>query len=100
LVKVKDQALKIVWDDGHVSVYPFRFLRLHCSCAFCKDETSGRSLIDPGAVPADLRGLGASTVGLYGLKFDFSDGHSTGIYPFERLRQICPCDACAASSRS
>jgi DUF971 family protein len=33
-------------------------------------------------------------VGRYALGFDFSDGHNTGIYPFEVLRDLCRCPTC------
>lgn len=95
LVRVKDQAFRVVWDDGHVSTYPARYLRRHCACAFCRDEVTGRTLLDPTSVPEDLKSTAASTVGRYALRFDFSDGHSTGIYPFPYLRSICPCPECA-----
>jgi len=97
LVKTKDGAFRIIWDDGHTGTYSYRYLRQNCACAYCRDEVTGKSLLDPEAVPQDLKGLGASTVGLYGLKFDFSDGHSTGIYTFEMLRKLCPCPECAGS---
>jgi len=32
--------------------------------------------------------LGWQVVGNYALRFDFSDGHRTGIYSFEYLRQL------------
>jgi len=97
LVKTKDGQFRIVWDDGHASTYSYRYLRQNCACAYCRDEMTGKQLLDPESVPADLKGLGASTVGLYGLKFDFSDGHSTGIYTFEMLRKLCPCPQCTGS---
>ena len=34
-------------------------------------------------------------VGGYGVRVRWSDGHSTGIYTFELLRAICPCEQCA-----
>jgi DUF971 family protein len=30
-------------------------------------------------------------VGNYAIGIRWSDGHETGIYSFERLRQLCPC---------
>jgi DUF971 family protein len=33
-------------------------------------------------------------VGNYAISFAFSDGHGTGIYRFDFLREICPCDLC------
>jgi DUF971 family protein len=33
-------------------------------------------------------------VGRYALAFEFSDGHQTGIYHFDLLRQLCECESC------
>jgi len=33
-------------------------------------------------------------VGRYALQFKWNDGHSSGIYSFEHLRNICPCEQC------
>ena len=38
----------------------------------------------------------AEPVGHYAVRFDFSDGHGTGIYSFEYLRRVCPCEECRA----
>jgi len=93
----KDGArLRIEWADGHVSEYEPRYLRLQCRCAGCIDEMSGARLLDPGTVPEDVYPLEIRYVGRYALGFAWSDGHSTGIYPFEMLRAVCPCEACAA----
>jgi DUF971 family protein len=35
-------------------------------------------------------------VGNYAIRIQWSDGHGSGIYSFEHLRKICPCDACSA----
>lgn len=86
--------LRIEWADGHVSEYSPRYLRLRCPCAGCIDELSGRPRLDPASVPADVYPVGIEYVGRYALRFDWSDGHSTGIYPFELLRRICPCEEC------
>ena len=36
----------------------------------------------------------ATAVGNYAIQIEFSDSHATGIYSFEHLREICPCEAC------
>jgi len=36
-------------------------------------------------------------VGTYGLRVQWSDGHGTGIYTFERLLATCPCERCRHS---
>ena len=45
-------------------------------------------------VGEDIEALDHMTVGRYALQFLWSDGHDTGIYPYEMLRKICLCDAC------
>jgi DUF971 family protein len=92
---VQNAALRITWEDGHVSTLPFRELRLNCPCALCRDEWTGRRLIDPATVPEVLRSTRAEVVGNYALSFAFSDGHGTGIYSFEILRKLCRCRECA-----
>lgn len=86
--------LEIVWGDGHVSLYEPRYLRLSCRCAACRDEFTGRPLIDERAIPGDVHPVGIDYVGRYALRFRWSDGHETGIHPFELLRRICPCEEC------
>lgn len=80
--------LRIVWADGHVSELAPRHLRLNCRCAGCIDEFTGRPLIDPSRVPDDIHPRAIRYVGRYALKFEWSDGHDTGIYPFELLREM------------
>jgi ATP-binding protein involved in chromosome partitioning len=58
------------------------------------EEMSGRPLLDPAAIPPDIRPVSLALVGAYGLKIQWSDGHSTGIYTFEALLRTCRCDSC------
>lgn len=82
------RELAIRWSDGRESVYDVRDLRLACGCATCVDEWSGNGLLDPASVPADVRPLKIEPVGRYAIQISWSDGHSTGIYPFARLREL------------
>ncbi|HET6577813.1 MAG TPA: DUF971 domain-containing protein [Gemmatimonadales bacterium] len=91
----RDDGLLIEWDNaGHQALYPARDLRLACPCAACVEEASGRPLLDPATVPADIRPLSVALVGTYGLRVQWSDRHGTGIYTFERLLAACPCERC------
>jgi DUF971 family protein len=91
------REIKIQWEEqGHVARYGARFLRAACQCAACVEEISGEPILDPATIPEDIRALGVRLVGQYAVYFAWSDGHSTGIYPFEFLLEICPCDACVA----
>lgn len=84
--------LRIVWQDGVVTEYAPRDLRLKCPCAACVDEMTGErmlvpDMVDPGVYPTEIQ-----YVGRYALQFLWSDGHSTGIYPFEYLRRLAETD--------
>ncbi|HEX7052218.1 MAG TPA: DUF971 domain-containing protein [Longimicrobiales bacterium] len=87
--------LRIRWADGHVSEYTPRHLRQQCPCAACVDEFSGRPILDPASIMPDIYPEAIRYVGRYALRFEWSDGHRTGIYPFELLRGICPCATCS-----
>ncbi len=82
--------LRIRWRDGLVSDYPPRYLRLCCPCAACVEEMSGRPILDPASVPPEVYPRSVEYVGDYALRFDWSDGHRTGIYPFTYLRELSP----------
>lgn len=90
----EEKNLRVLWQDGHRSVYPFVYLRRQCRCAGCIDEWSGQMRLDPKKISEDIKPLQTAPVGNYGIRFDWSDGHSTGIYAFESLRSICPCEDC------
>jgi DUF971 family protein len=94
-IERRDDGILIEWDTaGHQWFYPARELRLACPCAACVDEMTGRRLLDPDTVPADVRPASIGLVGAYGLKVRWSDGHDTGIYGFTRLLAACGCSRC------
>ncbi len=81
-------TLSIEWADGSASDYDVRALRLACACAQCVDEWSGAGRLDPATVPDDVHPLRIEAVGRYALQIEWSDGHSAGIYPYRRLREL------------
>lgn len=94
LAQVDSRHLRISWNDGHESTYDVKVLRESCHCALCSDEMTGENRIPPGSIPDDIHPAEIKPVGRYGLTILWSDGHDTGIYPFERLRGLCPCAVC------
>lgn len=87
-MKPTRKGIIIQWEDGTDLSYDFRGLRLACPCASCIDENTGEKLLVPTMVPVDVMASQIESVGAYAIKFTFSDGHSTGIYPFALLRHI------------
>ena len=89
-----EKTLAVRWRDGHESAYPSDYLRKHCHCASCVDEWSGQRRFDPNEIPVDIHPIQIQGVGRYGIRIHWSDGHNTGIYTFQYLREICPCAQC------
>ena len=85
ITRANEHDVKIVWKDGTEVVYPARRLRLECPCAVCVDELTGVRRLQESMVPEDVHPAGIDPVGHYAIQFHFSDGHSTGIYTWEKL---------------
>ena len=92
--RVSPTSTEITWNDGHVSSYPSWYLRQNCPCALCVEEFTGVRKIAEGSIPGSLERVKVEAVGNYALHFEWSDGHSTGIYTFDYLRNLCPCPQC------
>ncbi len=96
--RANERDFLIKWDDaGHEGIYSCRMLRLACRCAECREEMTGRPRLHPASVPEDIYDLRVGLVGQYGIRIDWSDGHNTGIYTYEQLLTMCPCEKCRRS---
>jgi DUF971 family protein len=116
-------GIDITWADNHSSHYDFAYLREECPCAMCNDERMKKAaglqkdkellkdnpaaattpLLSSPLLPMfkpKLTAKSAHAVGNYALQIDFNDGHATGIFSFDFLRTICPCQQCAREFRT
>lgn len=82
------KELAIHWSDGKETLLKTFDLRCHCPCAQCVDEMTGVLRLNPETVAKDVWPQNIAPVGRYALHFQWSDGHSSGIYPFELLRKL------------
>lgn len=89
-------SVAVRWSDGHESLYPNGYLRDQCPCAACRGS---RSLVTPLPVLGgrELYPVKIGVVGRYALSIQWSDQHDSGIYSYETLRTLCPCDRCRSS---
>jgi ATP-binding protein involved in chromosome partitioning len=82
------RTLSVLWEDGYRNDFDVRDLRLTCRCALCLEEMSGRPLLDPKSVRADIAPRTISSVGNYAIQITWNDGHNTGIDTFTHLRAL------------
>jgi DUF971 family protein len=80
------------WDDGVESYVGVRALRESCPCAGCKGETDvmGNVYKNPARPlsPEAFRLVRIARVGGYAVQPVWGDGHATGLFSFEYLRQL------------
>ena len=86
-------AIEITWSDGLTARYTPRLLRDACPCATCREQRAAPAapallpvLAPQETVPLAVTGM--KPVGQYAYSIEFSDGHSSGIYTLEYLREL------------
>ena len=82
------RRIELTWADDAIRRHSFFQLRCACPCAACVDENTGRRILDPATVPADVAITSMQLVGNYALKIVWSDGHSNGLYTWDQLRAL------------
>jgi len=88
----EERRLRLTWNDGHTAEYGYDYLRGWCPCAGCQGHTFLKIRYQPPAAPVTAESI--KPVGNYAISIAFSDGHGTGIYRYDFLREICPCPSC------
>lgn len=88
------KVLEIDWTDGHHTEFDFVTLRWLCPCAFCRGEAGMPGWLDsaPTLTEAQTELTDLQLVGQYAIAPTWADGHHTGFYTFQRLREECPCE--------
>ena len=85
-------TLVVVWEDGAESYYPLEKLRRACPCAACSGEPDLFGRMAGGgpqhyrAESFELRSV--DRIGNYAIQPNWADGHTYGIWTFERLRKF------------
>jgi DUF971 family protein len=85
------EALLIQWSDGVTQRIPWRTLRDRCPCATCRQKRTEPAPVFNILKPeeaAPVRATAMSPIGNYAYQIDFSDGHKTGIFSLELLREL------------
>jgi DUF971 family protein len=84
--------LRIIWDDGHISLLLIKLLRDECPCAGCKGEVLFGKVYKPSPLAIFQEGMyeivSLIPVGQYAIQIKWKDGHDTGIYSWEYLRAL------------
>lgn len=82
-------TLVLGWSDGSTYELPFKYVRGECPCAACIDEFTGARILDLNSIPDTIIPEQMAMSGNYALKISWSDNHSSGLYTWEHLLNIC-----------
>jgi DUF971 family protein len=90
IADVDVRLIRIEWTDGHESVYDFDRLRWACPCATCRGEMGRPGMLDQvdRLTPEQTELVDIEQVGRYALMPVWADGHNTGIFTYQYLREL------------
>ena len=80
------RVLDIVFEDGKRYSLPCEYLRVFSPSAEVRGHGPGQEVLQVGKKEVTINAIDA--VGVYAVKFVFSDGHDTGIYSWDYLHEL------------
>lgn len=90
-IQMIGDEIAIAWSDGAESYLRHDLLRRASPSAETQGERDVLGNRYGGGGKADFSGvrvLGWEPIGNYALRFEFSDGHRTGLYTYDYLRRL------------
>ena len=91
---IDPEHLQIAWNDGQVRRYAVTELRKACPCATCREKhgapppSRAELPVITAAEAQPLRIVDMTPTGRYAYSIKFSDGHDTGLFTLEHLREL------------
>ena len=89
-IRVVDKKdLQIVWDNESVDLLNLRELRKLCPCATCLAERDKQSkMYIPLFAENQVTIKSINQIGNYAVQITWNDGHNTGIYEYNFLKNF------------
>lgn len=86
-LKKKSAVLTLGYSDGTLYELSAEFLRVHSPSAEVRGHGNAQATLQTGKRHVGISHLEA--VGNYAIRLFFDDGHSSGIYSWDYLHQLC-----------
>lgn len=88
----KKNNIKITWEDSSETILSLKYMRDECPCAGCKGETILLKTYRPPTptvvTPEMYKVKNIEVVGGYAIQITWQDGHNTGIYSWDYIKQL------------
>lgn len=85
-LRTKSRVLEVAYDDGARFELPFEYLRVYSPSAEVRGHGPGQETLQVGKHEVVIRQV--EPVGNYAVKLLFDDGHDSGLYTWEYLREL------------
>lgn len=87
-IKLRKQSkmLSVSFDDGECFDLPFEYLRVYSPSAEVRGHGPGQEVLQTGKEDVAIKAI--EPVGHYAIRLVFDDGHDTGLYTWEFLREL------------
>jgi DUF971 family protein len=82
----QSNMLDVEFDDGSHYSMPVEYLRVYSPSAEVRGHGPGQEVLQVGKRDVSVKAI--EPIGMYAIKLVFSDGHDTGIYSWEYLRDL------------
>lgn len=82
----KTGLLELTYADGGIYTLPAEFLRVHSPSAEVRGHGQGQEVLQVGKINVKISQI--EPVGHYAVRLHFDDGHDTGIFSWEYLREL------------
>ena len=82
----KSRILEVAFDDGTRYQFPCEYLRVYSPSAEVRGHGPGQEILQVGKENVNITNI--EPVGTYAVCLYFDDGHNTGIYSWDWLKQL------------
>ena len=85
-LRTRSRVLEVAFDDGERYLLPFEYLRVYSPSAEVRGHGPGQEMLVTGKQNVGIRAV--EPIGQYAVKLVFDDGHDTGLYSWNYLREL------------
>ena len=85
-LRTRSHVLEVAFDDGERYLLPFEYLRVYSPSAEVRGHGPGQEVLVTGKQNVGIRAV--EPIGQYAVKLVFDDGHDTGLYSWNYLREL------------
>jgi DUF971 family protein len=85
-LRIRSRVLEVAFADGSRFELPFEYLRVYSPSAEVKGHGPGQETLVLGKEAVQVKSI--EPVGQYAVRLIFDDGHDTGLYTWNYLREL------------